>query len=158
MNGLDEPVFMALSKPMRSKFGIHPRLESCVFSCSPMLFKINFWIKHSLHWASMTSKATFKRLSSLRFNDFLGPPHQRATNAIHTPSRPSSSKKLLERIALNQGTGRTAELFGADILKLPPATSPSIINNYQPHQKKSSSSINNYQPYQKKSSNILSGA
>ena len=30
LNRLDEPVFMAGTKPMRTKFGIHPRLESCV--------------------------------------------------------------------------------------------------------------------------------
>ena len=29
LNRLDEPVFMAEPKPMRSKFGIHQRLESC---------------------------------------------------------------------------------------------------------------------------------
>ena len=29
MNCLDEPVFMAVSKPMGTEFGIHQRLESC---------------------------------------------------------------------------------------------------------------------------------
>ena len=30
LNRLDEPIFMAGPKPMRTEFGIHPRLESCV--------------------------------------------------------------------------------------------------------------------------------
>ena len=30
LNRLDEPVFMAGLKPMRTEFGIHHRLESCV--------------------------------------------------------------------------------------------------------------------------------
>ena len=29
MNRLDEPVFMAVPKPMLTEFGIHYRLESC---------------------------------------------------------------------------------------------------------------------------------
>ena len=29
LNLLDEPVFMAVSKPMLTEFGIHYRLESC---------------------------------------------------------------------------------------------------------------------------------
>ena len=29
LNFLDEPVFMAVSKPMQTEFGIHHRLESC---------------------------------------------------------------------------------------------------------------------------------
>ena len=29
LNRLDEPVFMAVSKPMQTEFGIHHRLESC---------------------------------------------------------------------------------------------------------------------------------
>ena len=31
MNRLDEPVFMAVSKPMQTEFGIHHRLESCAY-------------------------------------------------------------------------------------------------------------------------------
>ena len=31
-NRLDEPVLMAVSKPMLTEFGIHHRLESCVVS------------------------------------------------------------------------------------------------------------------------------
>ena len=30
LNRLDEPIFMAGPKPMRTEFGIHQRLESCV--------------------------------------------------------------------------------------------------------------------------------
>ena len=30
LNRLDEPNFMAVSKPMQTEFGIHHRLESCV--------------------------------------------------------------------------------------------------------------------------------
>ena len=30
LNRLDEPVFMAVSKPMQTEFGIHHRLECCV--------------------------------------------------------------------------------------------------------------------------------
>ena len=30
LNRLDEPVFIAVSKPLLTKFGIHLRLESCV--------------------------------------------------------------------------------------------------------------------------------
>ena len=30
LNCLDEPVFMAVSKPLLTEFGIHHRLESCV--------------------------------------------------------------------------------------------------------------------------------
>ena len=29
LNRLDEPVFMAVSKPLLTELGIHPRLESC---------------------------------------------------------------------------------------------------------------------------------
>ena len=29
LNRLDEPVFMAVPKPMLTEFGIHDRLESC---------------------------------------------------------------------------------------------------------------------------------
>ena len=29
MNGLDEPLFMAVSKPLLTEFGIHHRLQSC---------------------------------------------------------------------------------------------------------------------------------
>ena len=32
LNRLDEPVFMAVLKPMLTEFGIHYRLESCVLS------------------------------------------------------------------------------------------------------------------------------
>ena len=31
LNRLDEPVFMAVSKPLLTEFGIHHRLESCVY-------------------------------------------------------------------------------------------------------------------------------
>ena len=30
LNGLDEPVFLAVSKPLLTEFGIHHELESCV--------------------------------------------------------------------------------------------------------------------------------
>ena len=30
LNRLDEPIFMAVSKPLLTEFGIHQRLESCV--------------------------------------------------------------------------------------------------------------------------------
>ena len=30
LNRLDEPVFIAVSKPLLTEFGIHLRLESCV--------------------------------------------------------------------------------------------------------------------------------
>ena len=33
MNRLDEPVFMAVPKPMLTEFGIHYRLESCGHYC-----------------------------------------------------------------------------------------------------------------------------
>ena len=29
LNGLDEPVFLAVSKPLLTEFGIHHELESC---------------------------------------------------------------------------------------------------------------------------------
>ena len=29
LNRLDEPIFMAMSKPLLTEFGIHHRLESC---------------------------------------------------------------------------------------------------------------------------------
>ena len=38
LNRLDEPVFMAVPKPMLTEFGIHDRLESCEidsFTISP---------------------------------------------------------------------------------------------------------------------------
>ena len=41
LNRLDEPVFMAGPKPLRTEFGIHLRLESCDNEC---LFKIYFTI------------------------------------------------------------------------------------------------------------------
>ena len=31
LNRLDEPVFMAVPKPMQTEFGIHHRLECCVY-------------------------------------------------------------------------------------------------------------------------------
>ena len=31
LNRLDEPVFMAVSKPLLTEFGIHHRLESCAY-------------------------------------------------------------------------------------------------------------------------------
>ena len=34
LNGLDEPVFMAVSKPLLTEFGIHLRLESCALISS----------------------------------------------------------------------------------------------------------------------------
>ena len=33
LNRLDEPIFMAVPKPMLTEFGIHYRLESCVVDC-----------------------------------------------------------------------------------------------------------------------------
>ena len=33
MNRLDEPVFIAASKPLLTEFGIRHRLESCGFIC-----------------------------------------------------------------------------------------------------------------------------
>ena len=35
LNHLDEPIFMAVSKPLLTDFGIHHRLESCVHNSSP---------------------------------------------------------------------------------------------------------------------------
>ena len=32
LNRLDEPIFMAVPKPMQTEFGIHLRLESCAAS------------------------------------------------------------------------------------------------------------------------------
>ena len=40
-NRLDEPVFMAVPKPMRTEFGIHQRLESCIRESN---------LKHWLLW------------------------------------------------------------------------------------------------------------
>ena len=39
LNRLDEPVFMAVSKPMQTEFGIHHRLESCALICLKGKFK-----------------------------------------------------------------------------------------------------------------------
>ena len=33
LNRLDEPVFIAVSKPLLTEFGIHHRLESCGIEC-----------------------------------------------------------------------------------------------------------------------------
>ena len=35
MNRLDEPVLIAVSKPLLTEFGIHFRFESCVYFCTP---------------------------------------------------------------------------------------------------------------------------
>ena len=35
LNHFDEPVLMAVSKPLLTEFGIHHRLESCVPSLGP---------------------------------------------------------------------------------------------------------------------------
>ena len=40
MNRLDEPVFMAVPKPMLNEFGIHYRLESCGKVHSPIGLKM----------------------------------------------------------------------------------------------------------------------
>ena len=37
LNRLDENVFMAVSKPLRTDFGIHHRLEKCVAQFKPFL-------------------------------------------------------------------------------------------------------------------------
>ena len=38
LNRLDEPVFMAVSKPLLTEYGIHYRLESCVCFCTALQF------------------------------------------------------------------------------------------------------------------------
>ena len=38
LNRLDEPVFIAVSKPLLTEFGIHHRLESCVIDCSSTFY------------------------------------------------------------------------------------------------------------------------
>ena len=40
LNRLDEPVYIALSKPLLTEFGIHPRLESCVLHTEQKVSKI----------------------------------------------------------------------------------------------------------------------
>ena len=35
LNRLDEPVLIAVSEPLLTEFGIHYRLESCVYFCTP---------------------------------------------------------------------------------------------------------------------------
>ena len=42
LNRLDEPVFMAVPKPMLTEFGIHYRLESCVV-CSHVMKRFDFF-------------------------------------------------------------------------------------------------------------------
>ena len=42
LNRLDEPVFIAGPKPMRTEFSIHHRLESCVFLAVDKI-KRDFW-------------------------------------------------------------------------------------------------------------------
>ena len=44
LNRLDEPVFMAVSKPMQTEFGIHHRLESCA-QFKPKGGGVKFYIK-----------------------------------------------------------------------------------------------------------------
>ena len=39
LNRLDEPVFMAVPKPMLTEFGIHYRLESCESDLTDLLFQ-----------------------------------------------------------------------------------------------------------------------
>ena len=41
LNRLDEPVFMAGPKPMRTEFGIHLRLESCEVSTNSTGSKVS---------------------------------------------------------------------------------------------------------------------
>ena len=36
LNRLDEHVFMAVSKPLLTEFGIYHRMESCVYALSPL--------------------------------------------------------------------------------------------------------------------------
>ena len=43
LNRLDEPVFMAVSKPLLTEFGIHYRLESCGGLEISILLLVNMW-------------------------------------------------------------------------------------------------------------------
>ena len=40
LNRLDEPIFMAVSKPLLTEFGIHHRLESCGYDFSKSFSRI----------------------------------------------------------------------------------------------------------------------
>ena len=42
MNRLDEPIFIAVSKPLLTEFGIHHRLESCVKECLIWQISVDF--------------------------------------------------------------------------------------------------------------------
>ena len=46
LNRLDESVFMAVSKPMQTEFGIHHRLESCeAYLKQGCLIEKAYWAK-----------------------------------------------------------------------------------------------------------------
>ena len=51
LNRLDEPVFMAVSKPLLTEFGIHHRLESCesftFYECSDSTQALYLSFDHS---------------------------------------------------------------------------------------------------------------
>ena len=44
LNCFDEPVFIAVSKPLLTEFGIHHRFENCV--CFRPTFSVAFYIFH----------------------------------------------------------------------------------------------------------------
>ena len=56
LNCLDEPVFMAVSKPMQTEFGIHHRLESCGVFWNNYSDLVNmFIIKKSIKRSNLTT-------------------------------------------------------------------------------------------------------
>ena len=42
LNRLNEPIFMAVSKPLLTEFGIHHRLECCIILTNSQAFRIIF--------------------------------------------------------------------------------------------------------------------
>ena len=73
LNRLDEPVFMAVPKPMLTEFGIHYRLESCAFNsvCNKettngyptLMLRV---LRKMLVRSAFTSRASTSRLRALK--------------------------------------------------------------------------------------------
>ena len=74
LNRLDEPVFIAVSKPLLTEFGIHHRLESfvnrmreqistAVKKCSNYVFMLTLILKTKMQFAFLTYPAHFQNVS-----------------------------------------------------------------------------------------------
>ena len=151
LNRLDEPIFMAVSKPMQTEFGIHHRLESCaLFSAKP--WHRQFCSEASLYylWRLWSQSRTAKPSSSvstftdqtavvvsltsrsghsliffsLLFSIYMKsmPPHGRGYCSPFLPATPSSRSRTLD--GLFELTRRPSRALDS-----PPALLPELQRN-----------------------------